>query len=166
MDIPIIGPTHGESLKNILSLNLYKKMYFKLYYKMYYKNINGFHIFRDNNNLLNAIKSIFKTKYNMVLPNGMDTSLFYPDYNIKNKKLKLFFVASLKYGKGLDILLPLIDKFNNNELEFHIAGTGPMENEIKNRNNIIYHGVLTNDELSKLYRECDLFIHHITIHIL
>jgi len=159
MDIPIIGSTHGESLKNILSLNLYKKMYFKLYYKMYYKNINGFHIFRDNNNLLNAIKSIFKTKYNMVLPNGIDTSLFYPDYNIKNKKLKLFFVASLKYGKGLDILLPLIDKFNNNELEFHIAGTGPMENEIKNRNNIIYHGVLTNDELSKLYRECDLFIY-------
>ncbi len=160
MDIPVIGSTHGEDLKYITSMNLYKNIYFKLYYKMYYKNINGFHIFRDNNNLSNTIKATFGTEYNMVLPNGIDTSLFHPDYDVKNKKLRLFFVASLKYGKGLDILMPLIDKFSgNNEVEFHIAGGGPMENQIKNNENIIYHGIVNNNELSELYNKSDIFIY-------
>lgn len=124
---------------------------------MYYKNINGLHVFPNNADILQSHKAL---KYNIILPNGIDTSMFYPDYNVKNERLRLFFVASLEYGKGLDILLPLIDKFkNNNNVEFHIAGSGSLVNEIKKRNNIIYHGVVDNNELSKLYRESDVFIY-------
>ena len=96
----------------------------------------------------------------MVLPNGVDTSLFYPDYNSYNKILKLVFVAALTKNKGLDILLQLIDSFKDDDrLEFHIVGSGPMVNEIKKRKNINYHGVITDHELSELYRKSDIFVY-------
>ena len=139
MNIPIIGSNHTDSLLAFnQKLKLFKHIYRQITYKLYYRNINGLHVFPRNKALL----SENNFKYNMVLPNGIDTSLFYPDYNVKNIKIKFLFIAALTNNKGLDILLPLIDKFkNNNKIEFHIAGTGHMENEIKQRSNIIYHGL-------------------------
>lgn len=152
LKIPIIGSTHAMKIDNRLT----SKMKNKFYSLLYCKNINGFHAFPKYKYILNNPKF----KYKMELSNGVNTSLYYPDYNVNNKKIKFLFVAALVRDKGLDILLPLIDKFkNNNEIEFHIAGTGPLVNEIKKRNNIIYHGVVNNDELSKLYRESDVFVY-------
>ncbi len=34
-----------------------------------------------------------------------------------------------------------------------------MEGKVKENNNIIYHGVVNNNELARLYRECDIFIY-------
>jgi glycosyltransferase involved in cell wall biosynthesis len=158
MDIPIIGSNHTDGLEVFKKhKSLIQNKYYQHIHKLYYKNINGLHVFPNNADILQSHKAL---KYNIILPNGIDTSMFYPDYNVKNERLRLFFVASLEYGKGLDILLPLIDKFkNNNNVEFHIAGSGSLVNEIKKRNNIIYHGVVDNNELSKLYRESDVFIY-------
>jgi glycosyltransferase involved in cell wall biosynthesis len=158
MDIPIIGSNHTDGLEVFKKhKSLIQNKYYQHIHKLYYKNINGLHVFPNNADILQSHKAL---KYNIILPNGIDTSMFYPDYNVKNERLRLFFVASLEYGKGLDILLPLIDKYkNNNNVEFHIAGSGSLVNEIKKRNNIIYHGVVDNNELSKLYRESDVFIY-------
>ena len=157
MNMPIIGSNHTDSMLAFNhQLKLFKNIYRLIIYKLYYKNINGLHVFPGNKYLLCGNNF----KYNMLLPNGIDTSLFYPDYNVNNIKIKFLFIAALTKNKGLDILLPLIDKFkSNNKIEFHIAGAGPMENEIKQRSNIIYHGIVNNDELSKLYREADIFIY-------
>ena len=134
MNIPIIGSNHTERLKGFNpKQNLLLKIFYKIYYRIYFKNITGLHVFPNNK----AILDYTNFKYKMVLPNGVDASLYYPDYNVKNKKLRLFFVATLEKGKGLDILLPLIDQFkNNNEIEFHIAGTGSMVDEVKKRDNM------------------------------
>ncbi len=159
LDIPIIGTNHTASNLE-LSTNedkntFFNRIYYKFLYNIYFKNINGFHVFPYKSSLLPELN----LKYNMVLPLGIDTSLFYPDYNVNNKKLKFLFVASLSDSKGLDILLPLIDKINNDNIEFHIAGGGPLANNIKNNKKIIYHGILNDNDLAKLYRECDIFIY-------
>jgi glycosyltransferase involved in cell wall biosynthesis len=102
----------------------------------------------------------FRTRFNMVLSNGVDTDTYYPENRIVNDKLKVFFVASLTKRKGLDILLPLIDRFeNNSDIEFYVAGGGPLEGEVKKRKNITYLGVLDEKELASEYRKCDLFVY-------
>ncbi len=158
MNIPVIGSNHTAGLETEIykeKNTLYYRLYYKLLYKLYLKNINGFHVFPYNSDVLPKMN----LRYNMVLPVGVNTSLFYPDYNINNKKIKFLFVAALIYEKGLDILLPLIDRIDNDNVEFHIAGGGLLSNEIKNNKRIIYHGILNDDELSKLYRQCDIFIY-------
>ncbi|ARD84646.1 hypothetical protein FAD_0742 [Ferroplasma acidiphilum] len=158
MNIPVIGSNHTSGLE----LSVYEeqntffyRIYLKFLHQIYFKNINGYHVFPNKSQLL----PMLNLKYNMVLAPGIDCSLYYPDYAVKNTKLKFLFVASLSSGKGLDILLPLIEKIDNSRAEFHIAGGGPMADEIKNNIKVIYHGILSNSELSKLYRECDVFIY-------
>ena len=158
MDIPVIGSNHTAGLETEVYTDknvLYYRLYYKLLHKLYLKNINGFHVFPYNSDVLSKMN----LKYNMVLPVGVDTSLFYPDYSINNKKIKFLFVAALTHEKGLDILLQLIDRINNDNVEFHIAGGGLLSNEIKNNKKIIYHGVLSDKDLSELYRNCDIFIY-------
>ncbi|MEM3812067.1 MAG: glycosyltransferase family 4 protein [Thermoplasmata archaeon] len=156
VNVPVIASNHitaPEEIFPTVNDNLIVKIYKKIMFKTYYKNINGFHMFFKNS-------IVPEMKYNMVLGNGVDTNLFYPDFNVKNKKLKILFVAALVPEKGLDILLPLIDKFKRNDsVEFHIAGGGPMEKEIMKRKNIIFHKSPDNTELSQIYRSCDIFVY-------
>ena len=114
-DIPVIGSQH-MSYGKAFTKNFFPYSY---YYKIYLKNINGYHAFPQTKDIFD--KHYFQSR--MILSNGVDTSLFYPDYKLKNGKLKFLFVAGLTMAKGFDILLPLINKFkDNNNLEFHIAG--------------------------------------------
>lgn len=155
MNIPIIGSNHLTDLGMYdAEHKFFVGIYYKLLFKRYYKHINGIHVFPYRHHLLTTSK----LKYTMNLANGIDTSLFYPDYE-NNIKLKFLFVASLRNEKGLDILLPLIEKINSPNVEFHIAGGGPLADEIKNNKKIVYHGILSDSALSKLYRECDVFIY-------
>jgi glycosyltransferase involved in cell wall biosynthesis len=132
------------------------KMSEPLYLLFYYKPVNGLHVFPNHEKQLNRLH----LKYKMVLPNGVDTDIFLPGKANVGGKLRVFFVSRLIKEKGLDIIIPLADKLSDNpDIEFHIAGTGPLVNEIKNRNNIIYHGKVNNIDLAKLYRECDVFIY-------
>jgi hypothetical protein len=68
---------------------LTSKMKNKFYSLLYCKNINGFHAFPKYKYILNNPKF----KYKMELSNGVNTSLYYPDYNVNNKKIKFLFVA-------------------------------------------------------------------------
>ncbi|WP_298277037.1 glycosyltransferase family 4 protein [Ferroplasma sp.] len=162
--VPIVGSEHIYAFSRILTnrnKNILNKISYNLIYKIYYKNISFFHLFMNRKNVINDLKQYFnfKLKEIMILPNGVDTSFFYPDYSINNVKIKFLFVASLKAEKGLDILLPLIDKIDNNCIEFHIAGGGKLSDKIKTNKRIIYHGILSDIDLAKLYRECDVFIY-------
>ena len=163
-NIPVVGSSHTydfDWVNNNIDKNIFNRIYYNLIYKMYYKNITFFHLFSDRSDILNSLKQYFnfKLKGIMVLPNGVNTSFFYPDYNITNKKIKFLFVAALEAQKGLDLLLPLIDRIDSNDVEFHIAGGGKLADTIKANNKIIYHGVLNDADLAKLYRECDVFIY-------
>ena len=161
MNIPVIGSGHAFTISDFVNrVDLPHKIYANYLYRTYFKNINGFNYFPKDSPIFNKFKDKWHLKYNFPLPLGVDTALFYPDSHIPGKKLKILFVAALEYSKGLDLLIPLIEKFQgNDEIEFHIAGTGPVEDELKKITYIQYHGVLTNEDLAKLYRICDIFVY-------
>ncbi|WP_449462585.1 glycosyltransferase family 4 protein [Tardisphaera miroshnichenkoae] len=166
--IPVVGSEHtgipplppldlcaGCPQEN--SLKRYaRNLYRYLEYRIYYSYINGFHSFPASAKLLERLN----LKYKMVLPNGVDTLHFFPDYDLSNDKLKLLFVARLTRVKGTDVILSLADRLaDDKRVEFHVAGGGPMEREVAKNNNIVYHGALNDEDLTKLYRQCDLFVY-------
>lgn len=158
--IPVIGSNHSIDPSLFFSDNLVKRCFYRLYWKIYFKNLNGYHVFPRNEAILKKLETKFGTRYNMVLSNGVDTKLFFPNYNVENKILKILFVASLQKSKGLDILLPLADMFTEDDrLEFHVVGGGPLEKDVNRRKNIKYHKILDDKSLSSLYRESDLFVY-------
>ena len=161
MDIPIIGSGHAFTISDFVNRqDLPHKLYANYLYKTYFKGINGFNYFPKDELMFDKFKDMWNLKYNFSLSPGVDTELFYPDNHTTDQKIRLLFVAALEYNKGLDILIPLIKKFGNNDkIEFHIAGTGPVEEELKEIKSLYFHGRLNNNELAKLYRECDIFVY-------
>lgn len=79
------------------------------------------------------------------------------------KNVKVFFTGRLVYYKGVDILLKAFTMTENCEL--FIAGTGEMEQELKDfakRHNIDkkvhFLGFLPDNELKQAYADCDIFV--------
>ena len=159
VDIPIIGSNHVFNPRFYFHkgrISRAKIWFFKrIMTPIFYKNINGYHMFPMNANFLKNVN----TKYNFILPNGVDAKLYFPTTNLRPRKIKFLFVAALTPQKGLDILIPLIKEFSNYDLEFHIAGQGPLENELRQMPGLFFHGVLDDFKLSKLFRDCDIFIY-------
>jgi len=161
-DIPIIGSNHTDSLMNPeanLRRNLRKRIYlwfyYKIYFKIYYKYLNGYHAFPKNAGIFNFLDF----KYKMILPNGVDTSLYHPDFEAEDGKVTFFFNAALRYEKGLDIIFPMLDILSDEDVEFHIAGSGELEEIVRSNKKIIYHGVPDNEELARLYRTFKVFVY-------
>ncbi len=154
-NITIIGTNHTFKPNEYCGFNGLKKYIVQLADNNFLKYINAFHYFKSSERYLKCLN----VEKNLLCNLGVETSLFYPKEH-KNNKIKFFFVASLIYNKGLDILLPVIDYFKeNNDIEFHIAGSGSLEGEITKRNYIKFYKNPDNNKLSELYRECDVFIY-------
>jgi glycosyltransferase involved in cell wall biosynthesis len=160
-NIPIIGSGHTLDIHHFLDDHtIFLRLSSRIIHFMYFKNINGFNYFPKDSRIFVQLKDKWNLKYNFPLPPGVDTELFHPDPYVAGVKLKVLFVAALEYSKGLDLLIPVMDKFSDNQnIEFHIAGTGPVEDEILQRKFINYHKGLNNAELANLYRHCDIFIY-------
>lgn len=83
---------------------------------------------------------------------------------LNNKKnVKVFFTGRLVYYKGVDILLKAFAMTENCEL--FIAGTGEMEQELKNfakrhhiEKKVHFLGFLPDEELKQAYADCDIFV--------
>lgn len=159
--IPVIGSDHTFKMGDFTDeKDLTRKLFSNFIYRLYFKNISGLHYFPQDRIKFEKLKRDWHLKYNFELSSAVDTNFFYPELRKVNAKLKFLFVAALDYSKGLDILIPVIEKIGYNDtIEFHIAGSGPVESEIQKIKNIQYHGVLSNEELAMLYRVCDIFIY-------
>ena len=67
-------------------------------------------------------------------------------------------MGRLEEIKGIDIFMEVSRRFKNeNSYIFHIAGSGSFESRIKaaNYDNVVYHGVLNDQELANLYGSCE-----------
>jgi glycosyltransferase involved in cell wall biosynthesis len=103
---------------------------------------------------------IHESKIKMV-PYGVNIQQF---NLIENKKisgnLKLLFVGSITYRKGIHRLLNVIQKMPN--VEVYLAGTYDKSSKIylnyKDYENIHFLGFITRDILNDLYNECDVFV--------
>ncbi len=151
----IMGTNHTFKLDEYCGFSKLKKHIVQLADNNFLKYINAYHYFKSNEKYLKCLD----VEKNLLCNLGVETSLFHPEEH-KNKKIKFFFVASLIYGKGLDILLPVIDYFkDNSDIEFHIAGSGPLENEIAKRDYIKFYKNPNDNKLAELYRKMDIFIY-------
>ena len=159
----IIGSTHGMSVRGKLkSLEFLFKVMLKLIrINMIYRRIDGFHVLRA----FYQQNDLFNRKFDFLLPNGVDTQVFAPsfDLNQENEKVNFIFVGRLEKSKGIDLLIEgwkiFLSKVKNpNSYTLHVVGTGSYETSLKGLSNTTLYGVLDTMELARLYKKSDIFL--------
>ncbi|MGC8608395.1 MAG: glycosyltransferase family 4 protein [Thermoplasmata archaeon] len=148
-----VGSAHAE---NFYRIDLFNYIRSKLINNgMIYHKINTFHIFPGDQQ-----KLTIKNRDRFIVPNGIDTSKFFPAER-SGSKLSVLFVGRLQQHKGLEMFIDVYKKFENDiSVEFHVAGSGDMEkfvSEIK-KDNFFYHKNPGDRELAELYRNSDIFL--------
>jgi glycosyltransferase involved in cell wall biosynthesis len=102
-----------------------------------------------------------------VIPNGVDTSKFDIVETKKSDTFRILFVGKFSEQKGLTYLIESAGDVlkKNPEAEFHLIGSGPLEDEIKaeieNRgftNNFKLRGEIYGEELILEYKAADIFV--------
>jgi glycosyltransferase involved in cell wall biosynthesis len=104
-----------------------------------------------------------------IVPNVVDTSLFYPSekHRKKNHEKRILFVGSLKPIKGLPELFDALSKLGQRRIDWHldIVGEGPARKEYEQRvtslglnHKIKFHGLRTKREVAEFMRQADFFV--------
>lgn len=121
---------------------------------MLYRNIDAFHCINESSYVY-----LSQFKKSFYVPNGVDTVKYEP-LDIKNKKIKLLFVGRIEKYKGIIELLTAFNKIEDKSFELHVVGKGSLDPVFQSNSNpqIYYHGFLTEDDLSELYRSSDIFV--------
>lgn len=102
-----------------------------------------------------------KDKQIKIVPYGVNVDQFVPKAN-KNYggRLKLLYVGSVSYRKGLHRLLKIIKE--NVDVDLYIAGVYSATSELfvkyKDSKNIYFLGFVTRDKLNELYNGCHVFV--------
>lgn len=96
-----------------------------------------------------------------MVPYGVDIKQFNPTLNNKAEgKLKLIFVGSITYRKGIHRLLHVIKEMD--DVEVYLAGTYDKDSDMymtyKECDNIHFLGFVTRDKLNALYNKCEVFV--------
>mgnify|MGYP005800467009 CR=1 FL=1 len=104
------------------------------------------------------------------ISNGIDPSYYTKrQKKICNTKFVFLGVALLTYWNGYDRLIKSIKLYQKNypqlKIEFHIAGDGDelhnlmeLTASLELKDNVIFHGFVSNNELKKLYDICDVAV--------
>lgn len=154
----IVGSTHCSLLKTRLTRTRFLKDIPSLVF-FRYRNIDCFHLLTKKI----ALEADVRRKYDFLIPNGVDTNLFHPDFaSLSGNTIKFLFVGRLLDRKGIQIVLKAFSAIPSQECELHIVGRGPLEAEVQRSstedNRIFYHGGVSMEELGKIYRMCDIFV--------
>ncbi len=154
----VVGSNHG-AFDNINSFRQ-KILAILINYHLIEHKINAYNFFTFNG----EVKKYLNNKNIIFSDNGVDTDLYFPNNHINNTT-KLLFVARLEESKGIKILIDiyniLIEDIKN--IELNIVGSGSFENEIKllsqKDKNIKFFTHVSENELSEIYRSCDIFVY-------
>lgn len=151
----VIGSNHvafdnPNSFRNKLSVKL-------ISLHLLFPSISALHLFPYNVSL----KRYFGEKPLIVLSNGVDTNLYYPQTN-NNSSTKILFVGRLDLEKGILMLLKVYSIIKKMfRVELIIVGSGSLEAEVDKvcvKDNSVKHlKYLTEIELTNIYRSCDIF---------
>lgn len=85
-------------------------------------------------------------------------------FDLDQDKKQAFFISRLVPKKGLDTLIEAIDQVERDDIEFIIAGTGPLEDEIKQEkeerqlDNLTITGRVTEQEKEILFQQSEIFV--------
>ncbi len=159
--LPYIITTHGS---DVLGYNARFKWLYPFLIKTW-KNIlnNANEIISPSNFLKSEIMKVysqFEENKIKVIPNGFDTNQFKP----QEKKKYIFSSGRLLVNKGFQYLIKAVSKINI-QYEVHIAGDGPMLNELKqlaekSKTPVIFHGWLNNksEKYKNLLEQASIFV--------
>ena len=130
----------------------------------YYKKAQK--VITVGNGLKNEIESLSGRQDIEVIGNLVDLSKFTIKKRIKNEKFIFFSLAFLEGEKGFDTLIKsFAKKFKDKEAVLYIGGDGSqrswlealtVENGVKDQ--IIFLGALSRDDVSKWMNKCDCFV--------
>lgn len=102
-----------------------------------------------------------------VIPNGADTTLFYPGESASQPgPVRLFFHGRVVYQKGLDILFEALASLDASlDWRLHIAGDGPQRPQLEEAAQIsgiapriTFHGWTHRPQLAELMRSMDAYV--------
>ena len=97
-----------------------------------------------------------------IIPVGVDTSLFTPDFNKNNKRLKILSVGTFQKRKQPELFANIARKFSN--CDFYWVGEGELKDKILRKkeeegiNNLFLLNNMPHKVLSKFMSKCDIFL--------
>ncbi len=148
----VLGSNHGQFAFD----NLYTKILSLLIRSgIIYRGIDAFHLFPKSA----KIGILMKKKF-FIVPIGIPTNRYIPEERIG--QVKVLFVGRLEFIKGIDIFLEISKRFKDDlNVTFHVAGSGSYKERMvaENSSNVVYHGILSDEELAELYGSCDIFLY-------
>lgn len=125
------------------------------------RKVSAYHLFPMNQNLV----ELFGNKICKVIPSGIETEKFFPTAREHEaQKTKILFLAALEKGKGLMLAIKAFNLVSRNyDVELHIGGGGSLSGYVEaiaeKDEKIKYHGILPDEEVGKLYSDCDIFLY-------
>lgn len=166
--IPCYIHIHGGNFRNVYESLSPKKQSILNYF---FKKLSGVIVL--GNSLRNMFKDLIEENKIFVCENGVQDYVIATKQEIeekferfnKNKKRKILYLSNLMKEKGILEVLRVSEKFDENEIEFNIAGA--IEPEIKDiveeylkkyPNKLIYHGIVNGEKKRELLIKNDIFI--------
>ncbi|PLX28003.1 hypothetical protein C0583_02085 [Candidatus Parcubacteria bacterium] len=117
------------------------------------------------------IKKYYKNNKNkfFVVPFSVDTELFKPDQEKKEKELiNITFVGGMDkahYFKGVDNLIEVFSEINDKKIKLNLVGYGELQasykKQVKNlgiEKKVNFYGKLELDKLVQIYQKSDIFV--------
>ena len=148
-----ISTFHGTDIKNFKkSPSITHKLFF--YPRIKKRFLKSKRLISVSKGLIQNLPEKYKRK-TIVIPNGVDTEIFKPLKNIKQKKNIILFTGRLTEIKGILEILEVAKQLP--QYEFWFAGQGPLSNKIKGKN-IKNFGFQKTKELIKLYNQATICI--------
>lgn len=98
-----------------------------------------------------------------IIPYGVNVKAFRDKGKHEiNSCLRLIFVGSVSYRKGIHHLLSVVSEYTKAEVSLKIVGSYSSETEYyknySDRDNIHFVGFVNHDKLAELYQEADIFV--------
>ncbi len=158
---PIVGTFRRDFGEGALSGNRKRSFIaaaIKAVYSFMVRRVTVFHFLTDR---LYQHSPIHRNG-DFVLHSGVDLTMFHPPDEKRSGRIKFLFVARLESVKGIVDVVEAFEKLKSEEAELHIAGSGTMQNYVKSmasaNERIFYDGYLSGEELTDIYRKCDVFV--------
>ena len=127
--------------------------------RLIFPSISAMHLFPQNVSL----KGYFGNKPIILLSNGVDTNLYYPQNN-KNLRTRILFVGRLEESKSISMVLKVYNSIKEMfPAELIIVGSGNLEAEVDNvcnsDSNVKHFKHLSENDLAMVNRSCDIFLY-------
>ncbi|MBN1253045.1 MAG: glycosyltransferase, partial [Bacteroidales bacterium] len=159
--IPYIIISHGEDIPFLNKKVMLKYHIFTYYFlKLIFANsLNN--IVLTNYLKLKLDKFLKSGDKSIVIPNGSNEKLFFPDYSKRSKNFKIIYVGRLADVKEPFVFLEAINMLSKRNIEFtvNILGDGPLKEKAENyvkKNNlseiIKFKGWISKEEIAEEYQ--------------